>query len=515
MATYYIDPSGNDTTGNGSIGTPWKTLYKACSSVTTSGNTIHVNAGTYTENTTCQLSLGVSIEGAGDTSIITSSSLTSEWTPIINIQSSSQSNGNQSISYLKFDGASETIAQALWIEKRNNVKIHHCTFINFKYLACYWICDGGDIGADPYSSITYPTNFCTGSEIYNNTVTNCSAFDDFGRGAFTLFGHDGIKIYNNTITQSSRSANANGYCLKMVFIRGGEIYNNDITLANFTWCFAFECFVFEGVNIHDNDIIGGIDVNISRKTSSGKTYDYGMWIHNNNLGPTSASSEEYYGILLEFYHSDVIVEKNIINNCFYGFSFVPRTNNVVSNIRLSYNIFKNMASGGYTLQGGMGSTTNTYSNIEMYNNIFHGSSMWGMSLFGTWNGLYFRNNVFMGTSYEWFELRETQSNNINITNNIIFDNSDNTPYFAVTPTNYTNANNINQNPLFTNASTGDFTLQSGSPARDAGYNVGLTTDIINYVVPYNTTPDIGVYEYGSYAASGNTYYVIFKVGGIV
>ena len=28
--TYYIDPAGNDLSGNGSIGAPWKSLYKAC-----------------------------------------------------------------------------------------------------------------------------------------------------------------------------------------------------------------------------------------------------------------------------------------------------------------------------------------------------------------------------------------------------------------------------------------------------------------------------------------------------
>jgi hypothetical protein len=43
-STYYIDTSGNDNTGTGSASNPWKSLYKACNSVKTPGDIIHVNA---------------------------------------------------------------------------------------------------------------------------------------------------------------------------------------------------------------------------------------------------------------------------------------------------------------------------------------------------------------------------------------------------------------------------------------------------------------------------------------
>ncbi|MCE5344761.1 MAG: hypothetical protein LLG13_00545, partial [Bacteroidales bacterium] len=45
QTTYFISPDGNDATGTGTSANPWKTLYKACGSVTTSGSIIHVNAG--------------------------------------------------------------------------------------------------------------------------------------------------------------------------------------------------------------------------------------------------------------------------------------------------------------------------------------------------------------------------------------------------------------------------------------------------------------------------------------
>lgn len=54
-------------------------------------------------------------------------------------------------------------------------------------------------------------------------------------------------------------------------------------------------------------------------------------------------------------------------------------------------------------------------------------------------------------------------------------------------------NSVNANPLFTDPSNGDFTLQSLSPAIDAGIDVGLTTDYLNHAI-YGA-PDIGAYEY--------------------
>ena len=53
------------------------------------------------------------------------------------------------------------------------------------------------------------------------------------------------------------------------------------------------------------------------------------------------------------------------------------------------------------------------------------------------------------------------------------------------------------NPLFVNASGGDYHLQAGSPAIDAGANLGFTRDFENGTVPVGSAPDIGAYEYGS------------------
>lgn len=56
---------------------------------------------------------------------------------------------------------------------------------------------------------------------------------------------------------------------------------------------------------------------------------------------------------------------------------------------------------------------------------------------------------------------------------------------------------VTGSPSFTNAVTGDFTLQSGSNCRDVGLDLSatLTTDYIGTARPQNSTFDIGAYEY--------------------
>jgi len=52
MATYYVSTTGNDTTGDGSSGAPWKTIQKAVDTVSTgTAHTILVAPGTYAETT--------------------------------------------------------------------------------------------------------------------------------------------------------------------------------------------------------------------------------------------------------------------------------------------------------------------------------------------------------------------------------------------------------------------------------------------------------------------------------
>ncbi len=82
---------------------------------------------------------------------------------------------------------------------------------------------------------------------------------------------------------------------------------------------------------------------------------------------------------------------------------------------------------------------------------------------------------------------------ITITNSI-----DETNFTGVTLSS-TSSNTSGANPLFTNAASGDYTLSSGSPAIDNGNNASVigTTDLLNNQRIFNSTVDMGAYEFGS------------------
>lgn len=64
MATIYLSPTGDDTTGDGTSGTPYKTLFK-CISVASNGDTIYHKAGTYTNlGTKTTITKSLTITGA-------------------------------------------------------------------------------------------------------------------------------------------------------------------------------------------------------------------------------------------------------------------------------------------------------------------------------------------------------------------------------------------------------------------------------------------------------------------
>ena len=68
-ADYYVNPSGDDTTGNGGLDAPWKTIQKAIDSVA-AGDTINVAEGTYNGNVLINSKTNLIIQGVGDTTLV-------------------------------------------------------------------------------------------------------------------------------------------------------------------------------------------------------------------------------------------------------------------------------------------------------------------------------------------------------------------------------------------------------------------------------------------------------------
>ncbi len=107
--------------------------------------------------------------------------------------------------------------------------------------------------------------------------------------------------------------------------------------------------------------------------------------------------------------------------------------------------------------------------VDIYNSIF-------------WNN----GDNFSGTFSDAVESNTNGSVSNSISNNNFASSSSTT-------------NVSNANPLFTDPVNGDYTLQSGSPAIDAGDNqyTTLTTDLAGNTRIVNTTVDMGPYEFGT------------------
>ena len=502
LGTYYISTTGVDGAA-GSSSAPWKTLAYACSHVTTSGYVIHVNAGTYTETSQCVLAPGVSIEGVGTTSII-KSVITN--TPTIYLYSSSVTNGNQHISNIKMDGNSLTAYEPIVIDKRSNVGVHDCTFVNFYFSGVSFY--GENLGDD-----VSPNNFCLNNMFYNNVITNCASFDIGGSpGNLQIDGQQGMRVYNNVITQTARGARADGFGIKCVqgLNKDLKIYNNTIVIDNddeAQWDFAMEFWdSLGGIEIYNNRVQGPIDLagHLGRKGS----YLYTYSVHDNILGPDVLKTTSRHGIYLENTNdlSDIYIYNNMLQNLNNPIKIETLSTSKFSNIQIYYNVFYNVGTvgGGWNTNGFCegGSAGYTLDNLKFYNNVFIAASVAGANPIsaiqipgsGTTTNVEIKNNIITNFNSAISTGKSGGTiKGVTIANNILYNNGATISWAGTVPNPISESNTITSNPSFVNAANGNFHLNSGSPAIGKGISVGLTTDYDGKTV--NTPPSIGAYEY--------------------
>ena len=459
--TFYISPTGNDATGTGSFSNPWKTLFKASVVVTTAGDIIHVKAGTYTETKQIVLAVGVSIEGEGITSII-KSTLTSDWTAILLLQSPEGTPGNQHISHLKFDGQNLSTFWAIYVAGRSNVSINNCTITDFKDRGVLF-CGRTDNEEAP------PEIYATGNTFHDNQVLNCAAYNTangiYGRGCLNIGGQEGMLIYNNTIIQDQRPFGFNGWPIKYYnhgYLNGCKIYNNTLTKlpnqgtypGDRGWDFCIELFNESGLEIYGNTIQGSIDFNHQAKG----TYPYSVWIHDNKFYQPVLNSSFEHGIIFEFESEGIIVENNKFNNISGGIVFYTREYSYVADITIRNNTFLNIGkkSGNGNNGTGIGffsESTNNYSvsNLSIDNNTiiaakgnapFYGIQVVGAAMA---NDIKIQNNTIQDFMVTCFIANPAfVLNNLVIEKNTLTGNGNNNKpvFIRGTPVAYTFKNNI-------------------------------------------------------------------------
>ncbi|HLZ15451.1 MAG TPA: DUF1565 domain-containing protein, partial [Cyclobacteriaceae bacterium] len=149
---YYVSVAGNDSFGDGSAASPWKTLRYAVSKVDASqGHTIQVGAGTFVEAGLIEVPVGVSIVGAGIDATIFRAANSFYYHPssdpgyspdkfLISLSGFNPVDGNQTLRSFTIDGDAKSLHGGIYVRYRNWVAIAQVKVKNTNYTGI-WLWD--------------------------------------------------------------------------------------------------------------------------------------------------------------------------------------------------------------------------------------------------------------------------------------------------------------------------------------------------------------------------------------
>ncbi len=335
----YVSVSGSDEDGDGTQFSPWHTPGYAAMSASP-GDTIRLAPGTYDIVSPIELPAGVSLEGAGGGTVLTSTVLTEEiggQYAILRLvspvgEAGEKADGSQHVSHIRFDGAG-TATQAIEIQNRCNVAVHDCAITGFVHVGVGW-------RATDLDDETPPRHFVTGGLFYNNYMKDNSFYGPdawgsvYGRGALFCGGLRGFEMYGNTIIEDCRTGNGGvrGVPVKFWYYSGwmygcrihdnviGRLGSPTFSTDAVSWAFAVESMHHSGMEIYGNRFIGAVDLNDGRcGTYGGITYEYATWMHDNTFIPDPDPKQAHGGalyeetaIILEQRTERTLIERNTI-----------------------------------------------------------------------------------------------------------------------------------------------------------------------------------------------------------
>ena len=505
-ASYYISPTGSNSSGNGSINSPWASLSYACSAVTGSGNTIYVTAGNYTDATKCTWASGVNIESVGTHTIKvrhTTSDLNNGY--IVG-------SGGSTAQYIKglvLDGDNLAGDNAIIIYSRSNVTLENCTVKDFHVEGIRW--DGT----------------ASNNKLLNCTISNSGGVAGGDRKYGLFFrGQTNMYVYRLKFNQILRSgANQTGDGIRYEDGNRGFLFDdcdfNGLYPAG-EWTFLFEAWTVDkntgigyGFEMKNCRIVGEWDFGSGTYKGS---YPYSVYIHDCVFGLDVTHGPNTYqtGLQFEEYCSDILVERCEFKNLDRGIYFCHNgTGGRFTNITVQYNKIHHVPYSYSTADDANGNShgfgfgvvfagsgsPSTITNARILNNTIvadpanpAGIGIW-VDTRGTVNGVTVQNNIVYG----FFEAAYItvggggSMSNVLVQKNMLWNNgnSNNLLVSGISVSNLVNDGGVKANPLLTS----DYHLQSGSPAINTGMNLNLTTDKDGKAV--GNPPEIGCYEYGT------------------
>ena len=486
----YVSSTGN----NGAIGSlpafPLATISHAANIAT--NDTIYI-MGTNTTTAVAYLNINTSVMNYGANAKIIS---TITGATVFSYYSATIVNGSTSqISGIEFDG--QNIAYGAIMSSR----------VGGMTIRDNYIHDFRSVGIHLYNPAT-TAPACVGTTIYNNIVTNCARYLAAGSyGNIWTMGQKNLIVRKNIVTASFITGDSAGFAYKASHLENAKIDSNEFYIINHNdgvkWAFAIEINnSFGGNEIAYNTLQGILDV---AGNNPGKgIYEFCLSIHDNLIGHPELTPYWQLGIILESYPytRDILIYNNHTRNVATALSVYHLNNNLFENVKYHHNLIDNV---GRTTGGGSGYAINisgnyagsVVRNIEIDNNTIvgsgNGTAVTAIAFSGgsKTRNIKVRNNIistFPNAAILTPGTPVTGSiDTLTLQNNLIYNcgNSNNPRWYGITPINLTNTGTIKENPLFIGSL--DFKLQTGSPAIDAGLNIG-------YGYLY-AGPDMGAFEY--------------------
>lgn len=492
---YYIDPAGNDGTGDGSAGNPWYSLSYTCSQVATSGDVIHINAGTYTDTGYCLLAVGVDIEGAGRGSVIINSSAGHPtYGSYISAVSVSETIGNHNIHDFTIDGGDTANLWGIRTRHRHNVTIYNMGIQNFART-------GVRVEGYPDTQSNFePPYYATGVSIHDNIFTNTSygvMEPDLHYGALEIESLEGATIYNNTMNEDEAGRGVGIKHANYGWFKGVDIYNNTIS----TYFADANAFVVEVYNfcddsrIRDNTFNGPFSLNGGLHTKIAGS-DWNLQIYDNTFNLSAWTEETFVEAShywLDFYQNYIVGNDTYIRGVgIWTTNYL--TADSVDHVRIRNNIIYNTAETSIYIAN----NAKAYDDIQIYNNIIDtvNAVVWGgfgISVIGnsTVTNMVIKNNVVLNAENRWLYLQVGVSGAV-CSNNYHYGNGDSDNYWSIGPGNVI-SNNTHGDPEINRS--GDRPDPYYSPFSQSANIVDSGTDV---GLPFfGIAPDVGAYEYGS------------------
>lgn len=450
----FVSVSGDDGTGDGSIGNPFRTILRGLNA-TSPGDTVMIRGGSGGE---AYYYAGVyywTASGGTQGNPITITNYNDERVVINTLDT-------------HFGGGNPNIRGLFEFQKQNWVVVDGLEFHN-------------------------ATKFCIGLHegaesqyVGNITIQNCYFFNS----------SDGA-----VHTDAYRSGSPDHLAVYDIIIRDNTGYNNNNGWYNTCGQETFSMFECKRFHIYNNTLNLGWKINIDAKAGSSDGE-----IYNNTINTSHPDINPYYfsgptsfkwnggGITLDG-ASTFVDNISVFNNTIYGnktgITISGESGGTPSNISIYNNILN--LTGDTNWQGvilwhkdGAG-TTQIKDNITIKHNTFYTSNKPIRIDEFDYNiiNLVIANNIIdtdgAVIGIDW----ENDTTNFTITNNL----------FNVSSSDYYGVNNINGSPLFNDPNV-DFDIDVDSPARDNGtnlYSVGY--DINGTSRPQNLNPDMGAFEF--------------------